>query len=336
MKKLTIMLLSTCLTAGVFIGCSDNKEENTLKDISKINELEFCVPRGITSIGLSTMIEQDVDISTQTGITKIYDLKYNLLDATDALMTSVMKGEVDIAVVPSNVALKAYNKDTSYKLLGTLGFGSLYLVSTDGDISFDELKGKEIYNVGKGLTPDIVFKTLLDKNGIAQDDVTLNYVGGATELAPTVLSGKAKYAIVPEPALSTIISKNPDIKIIANLNDMWKESFGSNHGFPQSSIIIKSSLIEEDAEFVQKLIDLIDSNVDKVNSDVIGAATAEIKNGSKIEEDIIRNSIERANLDFVEISENKEDYNSYYSVLKELDPESIGANLPDENFFYEK
>lgn len=335
MKKLTIMLLVAVIGMGT-VSCADTKREEGKKDIARINEIDFVVPRGVTSIGLSTMIEEDANIAVESEENDVYDFEYEILESTDALMGSVMKGEPDIAVVPSNVAVKAYNQEIPYKLLGTLGFGSLYLISTVDYIKFEDLKGKEIYNVGKGLTPDIVLKTLLKENNVSENDVTFNYVATATELAPMILSKKAKYAVVPEPALSTIIEKNPDIKILASLNDMWKDAFDSSLGYPQSSIIIKNEVLENDSEFVKKLVTQIDENVDKVNDKKQEAVSAEVKNGSKVEEKIIESSVERANLDFVVASQCKDAYLAYYDILLKMNPKSVGDKMPDENFFYEE
>ncbi|WP_297520012.1 ABC transporter substrate-binding protein [uncultured Clostridium sp.] len=345
MKKITILLVTTMLMGGILTGCQvessisiDKDDERELTtDISQIHNLDIVIPRGTTSLAMSLMIESDDEknnIDTDDAH-NLYDLEYEITESTDVLMTAVMKGEPDIAIVPSNIALKAYNSGMSYELLGTIGFGSLYLISTNGDENFDDIKGKEVFNIGKGLTPDIVFKTLLDKKGIKEEDVKFSYVGGATELAPTILSGKAEYAIVPEPVLSVIMAKNKNIKIIASLNDVWKESFNSENGFPQSSIIIKSDLAQN-KEFVDKFGLKLDKSVDEVNENPVLAAVQEIKNGSKFENSILESSIKRAEIDFIKVNETIDDYNDYYKILNKLNPQSIGKKLPDDEFFYEK
>ena len=72
-------------------------------------------------------------------------------------------------------------------------------------------------------------------------DIKFNYVNSASELVPLLATGKVKTGIVPEPALSALMSKNPDIKIIKSLNDSWKEVSGSKDGYPQSTLIVKSA-----------------------------------------------------------------------------------------------
>ena len=65
--------------------------------------------------------------------------------------------------------------------------------------------------IGRGLTPDVVFRSLLKENGLEPDkDVSLNYVNGATELAQLFISGKSTVSIMPEPVLSKVLTKKKD------------------------------------------------------------------------------------------------------------------------------
>lgn len=320
-KIIFSLLVAFSMIFGV-VGCVNKEKTN----ISK-KEISFVVPNGVPSTAISKMIKENIQIDNN------YNINYSIENTSDTLATSVMKGEPDIAIVPSNLAAQAYNKGLGYKLVGTTGLGALYLVSTEGDIALNDLSGKEVYNIGSGLTPDIVFKALLKESGI--NDVTLSYVGGATELAPAILGGKANYAVVPEPALTTILSKNPNIKVIASLNDLWKEKFNSESGFPQASIIVKESLIDEDKDFINNLIEEVSNSINWVNKNSKDAAAYSIENGSQVDEAIIEKSIPNSSIIFIEAKDNKSDYMDYYKVLERENSKSIGEKLPDEEFFYE-
>ncbi|MCF0148845.1 MAG: ABC transporter substrate-binding protein [Clostridium sp.] len=321
-SKIIFSLLAVLSMIFGFVGCV-NKEETNIS----IKEISFVAPNGVPATAISKMIKENIQVDNN------YNINYSIENTSDTLATAVMKGEPDIAIVPSNLAVQAYNKGLGYKLLGTTGLGALYLVSTEGDIEISNLSGKEVYNIGSGLTPDIVFKALLKESGI--NDVSLSYVGGATELAPAILGGKAKYAVVPEPALTTILNKNPNIKVIASLNDLWKEKFNSESGFPQASLIVKESLINEDKDFVNNLIKEVSNSINWVNENNKDAAAYSIENGSQVEAATLEKSIENSNIVFIKAKDNKEDYMDYYKVLENENPKSIGEKMPDEKFFYE-
>lgn len=325
MKKINKVIFSLLVVLSMFmtlVGCNKKEEVNIVK-----KEISFIAPSGVPATAISKMIKENIQIDNK------YNVNYSIENTSDTLATAVMKGKPDIAIVSSNLAAQAYNKGLGYKLVGTTGLGALYLVSTEGDIAINELGGKEVYNIGSGLTPDIVFKALLKESGI--NDVTLSYVGGATELAPAILGGKAKYAVVPEPALTTILNKNPNIKVIASLNDLWKEKFNSESGFPQASLIVKETLINEDKDFVNKLIKEVSNSINWVNENNKDAANYSIENGSQVDEAIIEKSIPNSSIIFIEAKDNKVDYIDYFKVLEKENSKSIGEKVPDEEFFYE-
>lgn len=321
-SKVIFSLLVVLSMVFTLVGCNKKEETNVVK-----KEISFVAPSGVPATAISKMIKENIQIDDK------YNINYSIENTSDTLATAVMKGEPDIAIVPSNLAAQAYNKGLGYKLVGTTGLGALYLVSTEGDIALNELSGKEVYNIGSGLTPDIVFKALLKEYGI--NDVTLSYVGGATELAPAILGGKAKYAVVPEPALTTILNKNPNIKVVASLNDLWKEKFNSESGFPQASLIVKETLINEDKDFVNKLIKEVYNSINWVNKNSKEAANYSIENGSQVDEAIIEKSIPNSSIIFIEAKDNKADYIDYFKVLEKENSKSIGEKVPDEELFYE-
>ena len=93
-------------------------------------------------------------------------IKHSIEKSTDLLLSELMKGDADLAIVPSNLALQSYKKQLGYKIAGTIGWGALYLVSSEDISDLTQLEGCEIYNTGKGLTPDIIFRRILNQNNV--------------------------------------------------------------------------------------------------------------------------------------------------------------------------
>lgn len=323
--KKRVGLIFIC--AIMLLGCSSNmtQEEDSTKDIKVI------VPNGLPAIAISKNIKEKPEIE------KGYNINYQIENTTDTLVTAVMKGEPDIAIVPSNLAAQAYNKNLGYVLAGTTGWGSLYLVSTKEDVkSIADLKGKEVFNISKGLTPDLVFKGLIEKSGVDENDISLSYVGGASELAPTILSGKADYAVVPEPTLTILKSKNKDIKVLLNLNEEWKKEFNVELGFPQGSVIVKKDLIDNDKEFISNFLDSIKNGVEWLNTNKAEGALYSEEIGVTFDKGIIEKALPTSNINFQEVKDTKNQYITYYELLEKGNPKSIGGKIPNEGFFYER
>ncbi|MDY5912679.1 MAG: MqnA/MqnD/SBP family protein [Inconstantimicrobium porci] len=329
-KKLISVLTAATMAAALLMGCGGNNtaEKNTAKTTKEAKTINMVVPDGLPAVALSKFMTDTKKIDNVT-------INSSIEKTTEALSTAIMKGEPDVAVVPSNLAAQAYNKKVGYKILGTVGWGSMYLVSTDSAVKqLSDIKGKEVYSLGKGLTPDIAFKSVLKQNNIDADkDVNITYVSAASELPPVVIGGKAKLAVVPEPALTAVKAKKKDLNVICNLNDEWKKILDSDYGFPQSTLIVKESLLKNDKEFVNKLADSAKENVKWVNDnkDKVGAMSEKL--GVTVKAVIVAKALEDANLDFVNIKDSEKVYTKYFEELNKYQPKIIGGKVPDAKIF---
>lgn len=314
----------------IFMGCNtQKKEESQPVEPTTINVV---VPDGLPAISIVKMIKEKPEIS------KNLKINYSIIKGSDSLVSKVLKGDGDIFIVPSNVAAIAYNKGIGYKLAATVGFGSFYLISSDASVnSLEDLKGKDVYNVGQGLTPDLVFKILLENSGINPNkDLTLSYVNSASELAPLFIEGKAKYAVVPEPMLTQIMMKKPETKIVASLNKLWEGMSDSNMGYPQSSVIVKDSLVNNNFNDLKKILDEIEISTKwaNENKEEAGAYAEEV--GITGKKEIIAKSLERANLEYTSAVDSESAYIGYYNKIYSLEPKAIGGKKVNEEIFLQK
>lgn len=324
MKKRMIKILILAICIACLSGCSS--KENLKEDVS----VKVSMPDGLPSIALSKLAFKNKNIKDG------YNVNYNIEKTPDNLSTTVMKGEADIAVVPSNMAAIAYNKTKNYEIAGTTGLGSFYLVSNDDIGGFKDLKGKEVVNTGKGLTPDITNKFIIKSNGLNEEDINFTYVNSANELVPMIVSKKANTAIVPEPALTALKIKKPEIKVVKSLNEEYKNITKSDYGYPQATIIVKSDFAKNNKEFVNLFLEGVKESIIFVNSNPDKAGEYCEKIGVGTKKEVINKSIENANLQFIGVEESIKDYKDYYKILSEYDVKSIGGKIPDEKVFYKK
>lgn len=324
MKKRIIKILILAICIACLSGCTS--KEDLKEDIS----VKVSMPDGLPSIALSKLAFENKNIKDG------YNVNYNIEKTPDNLSTTVMKEEADIAVVPSNMAAIAYNKTKNYEIAGTTGLGSFYLVSNDDIGGVKDLKGKEVANTGKGLTPDITTKFIIKSNGLNEKDINFTYVNSANELVPMIASEKANTAIVPEPALTALKIKNPEIKVVKSLNEEYKEITKSDYGYPQATIIVKSDFAKNNKEFINLFLEEVKESIIFVNSNPDKAGEYCEKIGVGTKKEIINKSLENANLQFIGVEESIKDYKDYYKILSEYDIKSIGGKIPDEKVFYKK
>lgn len=323
MKKI-LNFIAVIATVILMISCNQGNNSITNEEINAT----LISPDGLPSIAISKLITDNSKIENIT-------LESSIEKTTDLLLSELMKGKADLAIVPSNLALQAYKKDLGYKVAATIGWGSLYLVSTEEISNISELEVCEVYNTGKGLTPDIVFKNILSKNNVNEDNINFSYVGAASELAPLLISEQAKYAVVPEPVLSTVMAKNSDIKIILSLNDEWIKANNVENGYPQSTLLIKEEFYNKikDTNVYDKLIEAFNESEKWVIDNPQLAAEKCEELGITVNKDVINESIKNSNLRFTTIEDSKKEYEAYFSTI---DTDNKGESGEYDSVFIKK
>lgn len=322
--KRVLNFIAAIVTVILMISCNQENNINTNEEINAT----MIYPDGLPSIAISKLI---TDNSKFENIT----LECSIQKTTDLLLSELMKGEADLAIVPSNLALQAYKKELGYKVAATIGWGSLYLVSTEDISDISELEGCEIYNTGKGLTPDIVFRNILLDNNVNEENIEFSYVGAASELASLLISEQAKYAVVPEPVLSTVMAKNSNIKIVLNLNDEWAKINNLEKGYPQSTLLIKEEFYNKikDTNAYDKLIETFNESEKWVIDNPQLAAEKCEEVGITVNKDVINESIKNSNLNFTKIEDSEEEYETYFSII---DAENKGESGEYDSIFIKK
>lgn len=287
--------------------------------------IKVVTPDGLPALSLVNMMDTKKIDNIQ--------LNYKVEKMSDALIVDMLKREGDIAIVPSNFSAQLYNKKLGYKILGTIGWGSFYVVSRDNINSLEELKGKEVYTFGKGLTPDLIFQSILEKKGINKNSIKINYLSSGNEVASLYLGKKVDTIVIPEPMLSKVLSKSPTSTIVANLNDEWKNITNSDLGYPQSTLVIKEEIYETNPKFVKEFINKLTESILKLYKNS-GETVENVKRNSlSIDTSVLNKILTRANIFYTPIIDCKEEYNNYFKILELTNKKVIGGKLPDEDIF---
>lgn len=347
MKKILSFLLVLIMIAGLATGCvvqSPAPAEPEAPEEPAVEEpveepaeeptpgipIKFSYMEGVTALTAARMMKENTQIGEE------FEIKYDLLRSTDLLTSSVLKGEADIAMIPSTLAASQYNKNLGYTAVGTSTWGNLYLIGTQDAPFLGALVGREIATFGKGLTPDLVFRLLLLKDAIEPDtDLTLNYQASAAEVGPYLLSGKASLAILPEPAVSGVIGKSEGkVKVLFDLNELWAEYMDVEKGYPQASLVVKTSLIESNPEFVEGFIAAYMESIQWAldNPEELGDISEELELG--LAKGAVVLGIERMNIGDFPIEDSRAEYDAYYRAIMDFAPDFIGGKLPDEGLYY--
>ena len=176
MKNLIAALIVVML-AGILPGCgSAGKADDTTIRVGSL--------KGPTSLGLLSLMDKADKGETENTY------EFQMATGADELLPLVVKGELDIALVPANVAAVLYKKtDGGIAVIDINTLGVLSLVTGTSELnSVADLKGKTICLTGKGTTPEASLRYLLEKNGLGENDYTLEFKSEATEVAAVLAS----------------------------------------------------------------------------------------------------------------------------------------------------
>ena len=274
---------------------------------------------------------------TGMGISYLMDdtAKYNveLQDAPDVVTGKFINGEIDIAAVPLNLAAVLYNKtEGNVVLLNLDTLGVLYIVENGETInSLADLAGKTIYASGEGATPQYVLDYLLAQNGLT-DQVKVEYVGEHTALAAMVASGEAKIALLPEPFVSAVMVKNPDVRVALDLNTAWEAASGTK--LVMGVYIASRTFYKEHPDQVKAFLADYAASVEKVNTSA-DAAQKIADLGIVGSAAIAQQAIPRSYIVSITGDEAKNAASAVLNVLFTANPKSVGGKLPGDDLYAE-
>ncbi len=277
--------------------------------------------KGPTGMGISYLMDQPDQYSVE------------LQDAPDVVVGKFVSGEIDIAAVPINLAATLYNKtEGNVVLLNIATLGVLYIVENGDSIqSISDLAGKTVYASGEGSTPQYVLDYLLEKNGLS-GQVTVEYVGEHSALAAMVASGEAQIALLPEPFVSAVTVKNPDVRVVLDLNSAWEEASGTQ--LVMGVYIANRSFYNEHADQVKQFLSDYAASVEKVNS-AADAAQKIADLGIVGSADIAAQAIPRSYVVSITGDLMKSSVSGVLDVLFAANPASVGGALPGDDLYAE-
>ncbi|WFD08895.1 ABC transporter substrate-binding protein [Tepidibacter hydrothermalis] len=329
MRKILSLIVSIIMILVLTVGCTNTNEE--VKKESKSLDIKVATPAGTPTLSMIKMFKENPSIGDNISVS------YESVKATDILTSKILSKEADIFIVPTNLAANLYNKDSGYKIAASTVWGTFYLVGNEEISNWEDLKGKEIDMIGRGLTPDAIFRYLLTKNNIDPDkDVKLNYFGGASELATNFISGKSNLSLMPEPMLTKVLTKRHNSKVVIDLQEEWQIATKLDSSYPQASIIVSEELIKKNPDAVKTFLSEYEKSINWMNENPSEAGKYYEELDMGINKVIIEKSIKRCNIKYVSANDAKEAIDKYLNVLFEYNPKLVGGKLVDEDCYFTK
>lgn len=335
------------MTASMLAGCgssaadSSSEEQTQSESQSGAQETEsepvdvnVTALKGPTAMGMVQMMD-DAD----NGKIDSENYQFTIAASIDEVTPSISQGETDIAAVPANVSSVLYNKlEGGVQVLAINTLGVLYIVENGDTVqSVADLRGKTIYASGKGATPEYALNYILQENGIdPASDVTIEWKSEHSECVAALAQDPSGIAMLPQPFVTTAQAQNPDLRVALDLTEEWdkiQENAENPSALLTGVVIVRTEFAKEHPEAVSDFMERYKSSVEFVNENVDEAAQL-VGNYDIVPAEVAKKAIPACNIVCITGDEMQEKLSGYLAVLNEQNPEAVGGQLPDDDFYY--
>ena len=315
--RLCVLLVCTVLPAG----CGRRTE----------GEVRVGSLKGPTSLGLLFLMD-----SARKGETSL-SYEFQMAVGAEELLGMMTRGELDIALVPANVAAVFYQRsDGGIAAVDINTLGVLYLITGDSDVdSVADLEGRTIYLTGKGATPEAALLYLLRQNGLNEEDCTLEYKSEATEVAAVLAENSDALGLLPQPFAAAALMKNQKLKAVLDMNREWERVQDDGSGMVTGVTVVRREFLEAHEDRVKEFLRDHQESAAAINGNPEEGAALAVEAGIVTGEETAVQAIPLCNITCITGTEMKERLQGYLEVLADFRRELVGGSLPGEDFYYD-
>lgn len=322
MKKIIAICAALAVMVSCLAGCGKT---------SDITQIRIGSLKGATSMGLLFLMEEAENGQAEGNYA------FTMATQADELLPLMVKGEMDIALVPANVASVLYNKmEGQLAVIDINTLGVLYMVTGDPAVTgVEDLRGRTIYLTGKGTTPDYVLHYIMSENGLTEADYTLEYKSEASEVAALLAQMPEAVGLLPQPFVTAACMQNEALSVVLDMNEEWTGLQGEGGSRMVTGVtVVRKEFLEEHEAAVKTFLKEHEESAAAINEDAQTGASLAVEAGIVAKEPIAQKAIPACNITCIRGEEMKQALSGYLEVLFEQNPDAVGGTLPGEDFYY--
>lgn len=324
MKKLLLFVLITTLCLSAFaMGAKEDADYSVLNPTN----VKVVALKGPTAMGMVKLMDE-----SKTSSVNGNNYEFKIVGAPTEITPMLVKGEVDIAALPANLAAVIYNSTKGkVQVIAVNTLGVLYICENGNSVNnLEDLKGKTIYSSGKGSTPEYALNFILEQNGLA--NLPIEWKSEHTECVAALLKDPNAVALLPQPFATTAMVQNPSIRIALDLNKEW-DKVSPESALLTGVVVARTEFINENKKAVDNFLESYKMSTEFVNSNINEGARL-IGEIGIIPEKVAQKALPYCNIVCITGDEMKAILPGYLKVLFDANPKSVGGVLPSEEFYY--
>ena len=304
---------------------SEAASSEAAQELSTTDALRIAGLKGPTTMGLVNLMSDEV----------ASNYNFTMYGAADEIVPLLVKGDLDAAAVPANLAATLYQKTNGgIQAVAVNTLGVLYVVEQGDTVqSMADLKGRTILSTGKGTTPEYVLRYLLNANGIDPDkDVTIEYYSEATEVTAQMATTEDAIAVLPQPYVTAAGLQDETLRVALNLTEEWNKVADTQ--LITGVTVVRKEYAEEHPDVVAAFLTDYARSVEAANTDLAGTAALCEEQGVVAKAAIAKKALPNCNIVCLTGDELKADASAYLQVLFDADPAAVGGALPGDDFYW--
>ena len=320
---------SSAAASSEAVSEAASSEETVSEPLSATEALRIAGLKGPTTMGLVNLLSMESDGTASMD----YDLQ--LYGAADEIVPLLMKGELDMAAIPANLAATLYQKTSGgIEAVAVNTLGVLYVVEKGDTVqSMADLKGRTILSTGKGTTPEYVLRYLLTQNGIDPDkDVTIEYYSEATEVTAQMANAEDAIAVLPQPYVTAAGLQDDTLRVALDLTEEWNKVCDTQ--LITGVTVVRKEYAEEHPDVVAAFLADYAKSVDAANTDLDGTAALCEEQGVVAKAAIAKKALPNCNIVCLTGDDLKTNASAYLQVLFDADPAAVGGAMPGDDFYW--
>lgn len=336
MKKRILCAVLCLVTVLALVACG--KKDPDASSISNSDPDPIPVPTvdvhtmvisGPTGVGAAKMMADNAAKGADTPYT------FTVAAGNEEVTPALANGEVDIACVATNLAGTLYNKDVDIQVLAVNTLGVLYILEKGNTVTnVADLSGKTIYATGQGANPEYILKYVLSQNGLDPErDVDIQWMT-PQEITAKMSSGASGVCMLPVPAATALLLKDSGVRQALDLTQEWDAV--ANSSLVMGCIVARTQFIEEHPEAVEAFLaeyaQSVNFMADPDNLDRAAEMVAQFNITANAA--VAKAAIGSCNLTYLDGNAMRDAIQSYFEILFQANPASIGGSIPDDAFYY--
>ena len=308
--------------SAVLGGCGQKETETVTIRIGSL--------KGPTSMGLVSLMDQ-----TKNGEAG-QNYEFTMAAAADEINAAFLKGDLDIVLIPANVASVLYHKtEGQIAVVDINTLGVLYLLESKETVSsVADLAGRTVYLPGKGTTPDYALQYLLEQNGIEIGEVDLQYKSEAAEVISALSEEPDALGLLPQPAATTACMQQKDLRIALDLTEEW-DKVTMDSSLVTGVTAVRREFLEQNESAVQAFVKDHMESAQFANENVEEAAELVAALEIVPKASVAAQAIPYCNITCLTGKDLRTALSGYLDVLAGQNPEAVGGKVPSDDFYYE-